>query len=64
MGWSFRRSINIGPFRINFSKSGISFSVGAAGLRAGVNAKGRKYSSVTIPGTGLRYQKIFKKKST
>ncbi len=57
MGWSFRRSINLGPFRINFSKSGISYSFGLAGFRTGVNAKGRKYSSVGIPGTGLRYQK-------
>lgn len=57
MGWSFRRSINLGPFRINFSKSGISYSFGLAGFRTGVNAKGRKYSSVSVPGTGLRYQK-------
>ena len=57
MGWSFRRSITLGPFRINFSKSGISYSFGAAGFRTGVNSKGRKYSSMSIPGTGLRYQK-------
>ena len=57
MGWSFRRSISLGPFRINFSKSGISYSFGLAGFRTGVNSKGRKYSSVSIPGTGLRYQK-------
>ncbi|MEX2287521.1 MAG: DUF4236 domain-containing protein [Planctomycetaceae bacterium] len=64
MGWVFRKSINIGPFRINFSKSGVSFSVGAAGLRAGINSRGRKYTSATVPGTGWRYQKTFKKKST
>ena len=57
MGWSFRRSISLGPFRINFSKSGISYSFGLAGFRTGVNSKGRKYSSMSIPGTGLRYQK-------
>lgn len=62
MGWSFRRSITLGPFRINFSKSGVSYSVGAAGFRTGVNAKGRRYSSFTVPGTGLRYQKYHKKK--
>jgi hypothetical protein len=61
MGWSFRRSINLGPLRINFSKSGISFSFGAGGFRTGVNAKGRRYSSVTIPGTGVRYHKYHKK---
>ncbi len=57
MGWSFRRSINLGPFRINFSKSGISYSFGMAGFRTGVNAKGRRYSSVSVPGTGVRYTK-------
>lgn len=57
MGWSFRRSINIGPFRINFSKSGISYSFGLAGFRTGVNSKGRRYSSMSVPGTGLRYNK-------
>ena len=62
MGWSFRRSITLGPFRINFSKSGISYSFGAAGFRTGVNARGRRYSSFTVPGTGFRYQKTHKKK--
>jgi hypothetical protein len=57
MGWSFRRSINLGPFRINISKSGISYSFGLAGFRTGVNAKGRKYTSMSVPGTGLRYEK-------
>lgn len=66
MGWSFRRSFSLGPFRINMSKSGISYSFGMAGFRTGVNSKGRKYSTVSIPGTGLRYQKTHssgKKKS-
>jgi hypothetical protein len=56
MGWSFRRSINLGPLRINFSKSGISWSIGWGGLRTGRNVSGKHYSSVSIPGTGIRYQ--------
>lgn len=55
MPWSFRRSINLGPFRLTFSKSGISYSFGMGGFRTGVNAKGRRYSSVNVPGTGVRY---------
>ena len=55
MGWSFRKSVGFGPFRFNISKSGIGYSVGTLGFRAGVNASGRKYKSVSIPGTGLRY---------
>jgi len=57
VGWSFRRSITLGPFRINFSKSGISYSFGMAGFRTGVNSQGRRYSSMSVPGTGLRYSK-------
>ena len=33
MGWRFRKSINLGGFRINFSKTGIGYSFGVAGLR-------------------------------
>ena len=63
MSWSFRKSINLGPFRINFSKSGISYSFGLFGFRTGVNAKGRQYKSFSIPGTGVRYQDTAKSKS-
>jgi hypothetical protein len=53
MGWGFRRSINFGPFRMNFSKSGIGYSVGVPGARIGKDAKGRKYSQLSIPHTGV-----------
>jgi len=33
MGLSFRKSKSFGPFRINFSKSGIGLSAGPKGLR-------------------------------
>ncbi|MCA9067623.1 MAG: DUF4236 domain-containing protein [Planctomycetaceae bacterium] len=59
---SFRKTINFGLFRINFSKSGISFSVGGKGFRFGVNSRGRRYTSIGIPGSGVRYHKTFKKK--
>ncbi len=55
MGWSYRKSVNVGPFRINVSKSGIGYSVGGRGFRCGVSSRGRRYTSVGIPGTGLRY---------
>ena len=53
MGWSFRRSINIGPLKVNLSKSGVGYSVGTRGFRIGKDAKGRAYSSLSIPGTGI-----------
>jgi hypothetical protein len=55
MGWSYRKSVNLGPFRINVSKSGVGYSVGTGGYRTGVRANGRRYSSFSIPGTGIRY---------
>src|SRR5260370_31409396 len=62
MGWSVRRSKKVGLFRINLSKSGIGLSAGIKGLRVGRDAKGRTYSSVSIPGTGL-YNKTYHSKS-
>jgi uncharacterized protein DUF4236 len=53
MGWNFRRSLNLGPLRVNSSKSGFGFSVGARGFRAGKDVKGRKYTQTSIPGTGI-----------
>lgn len=56
MGWSFRKSMSVGPFRINAGKSGVGFSVGAGPFRAGVSSTGRTYTSASVPGTGLRYE--------
>jgi len=60
MGWSFRKSFSFGPLRVNLSKSGVGFSFGMPGLRAGVSSRGRKYVSAGIPGTGVRYYKSTK----
>jgi hypothetical protein len=35
MCWSFRRGLNFGPLRVNLSKNGVGFSVGAKGFRIG-----------------------------
>ncbi len=55
MGLRFQKSVNLGAFRVNVSKSGVGFSVGRRGVRAGVSATGRKYTTVSLPGTGLSY---------
>jgi hypothetical protein len=55
MGWSYRKSLGAGPFRINLSRSGVGYSIGARGFRTGVDSRGRRYTSVSIPGTGLRH---------
>jgi hypothetical protein len=53
MGWNWRRSLRFGPLKINLSKSGVGYSVGLPGVRLGTDAKGRKYQSLNIPGTGI-----------
>ena len=52
MGWSFRKSVKIAPgIRVNFSKGGISTSIGGKGFT--YNTRGRVTAS--IPGTGIRF---------
>ena len=55
MGLRFRKSINIGPLRINLSKSGVGFSLGVKGFRVSRSAKGKMTATASIPGTGLSY---------
>lgn len=56
MGFRFRKSIDIlGLFRINFSKSGISFSYGVPGYRVTKMANGQTRKTVSIPGTGISH---------
>ena len=53
MGWRFRKSVKIAPgIRLNFSKSGISTSVGVKGARITFGPDGT-YVNTGIPGTGL-----------
>jgi hypothetical protein len=56
MGFYFRKSASFGPFRINMSKSGLGYSVGGRGFRTGVSARGRRYTSFSLPGTGMGYR--------
>jgi len=35
MGFIYRKSVNIGPFRVNLSKSGVGYSVGDRSFRLG-----------------------------
>jgi len=57
MGVRFHKSIRLLPFlHLNFSKSGISFSLGAPGAALNLGPKGAR-GSVGIPGTGLSYRK-------
>jgi hypothetical protein len=55
MGIRFRKSINIGPLRINLSKSGVGFSIGNSLFRFTKTAKGNTRKTFTIPETGISY---------
>lgn len=55
MGFRFRKSINLGGFRVNLSKTGIGYSFGVPGLRFTQMANGRTRRTFSIPGTGLSY---------
>lgn len=56
MGFSFRKSVKIGPVRLNASKSGLGVSVGVKGARIGVNSKGKVYGSAGANGLYYRTQ--------
>jgi hypothetical protein len=61
MGFRFRRSIRILPgIRLNLSKSGLGISAGPRGLKVGIEARGKKYFSAGIPGTGLSSRQYLK----
>jgi hypothetical protein len=54
MGWSYRKSFGSGPFRVNFSKSGITYSVGVKGARVNVGPRG---TYVNLSSHGITYRK-------
>lgn len=56
MGFSFRKSVKIGPVRVNVSKSGVGVSAGVKGARIGINSKGKVYGSVGAKGLVYRTQ--------
>jgi hypothetical protein len=56
VGFSYRKSARFGPFRVNLSKSGVGYSVGGSGFRTGVSARGRRYTTFSLPGSGIGYR--------
>lgn len=61
MGFRFRKSVNVGPFRLNASKSGLGWSVGVPGARYTKMANGRTRTTASIPGTGVSWVEESKK---
>ena len=61
MGFRYRKSVNIGPLRLNASKSGLGWSVGVPGARYTKMANGRNRVTASIPGTGVSWIEESKK---
>lgn len=61
MGFFFRRSANFGPFRWNFSKSGIGASIGVRGARVTMTPRGTTY--VTVGSHGFYYRETLSHRS-
>lgn len=61
MGFRFRKSAKVGPFRINFSKSGVGYSFGGKGFRVTKKAGGGMRTTASIPGSGISYVKDYGK---
>lgn len=55
MGFRYRKSVKIGPVRLNASKSGLGWSVGSKGVRYTKKAGGGSRTTISAPGTGLSW---------
>ena len=62
MGFRFRKSVNIGPVRLNASKSGFGWSIGVPGARYTKMANGRDRVTASLPGTGISWVEESKKR--
>lgn len=63
MGFRYRKSIKMGPLRINLSKSGIGYSVGVKGYRVTKKSNGGYRTTASIPGTGISHVKEYSARS-
>ena len=53
MGWQFRKSKSFGPFRLSFTRRGVSLSAGSPLARISVSNRGEVRETTRIPGTGI-----------
>jgi hypothetical protein len=57
----FQRRLKLLPgVHLNFSLSGLGVSVGGRGAHIGVTARGQRYTSMGLPGTGLSLREYHK----
>ncbi len=62
MGWRFRRTMKILPgVRLNFSRSGVSWTIGPRGLHLTLGGRTGPRTTVGVPGSGISYTKTWPK---
>jgi len=59
MGFFFRKSVRLGPMRLNLSKSGVGASVGVRGARLTASSRGSTY--ITLGTHGFYYRQAIAK---
>jgi len=57
MGFYYRKSVNLGPFQVNLSKSGLGYSVGGRGFRVAITSRGRKSGALCKPSSAIHHSK-------
>lgn len=56
MGFKFRKSVKIAPgVKLNLNKKSAGITIGGKGAHYTVNSKGKRTTSVGVPGTGVSY---------
>lgn len=61
MAFRFRKSVKIGPgIRLNFSKSGVSTSIGRRGATVNLSKRGTRVTA-GLPGTGISASKLYRR---
>jgi len=61
MGLRFQRRVKLVPgVHLNLSMSGVGVSVGSRGAHMSVTARGQRYTSVGLPGTGISWREYHK----
>ncbi|MEU7892917.1 DUF4236 domain-containing protein [Nonomuraea sp. NPDC049152] len=50
MGWHYRKSIKLGPFRIHLSRHGVGHSFGNRRFHVSTTPDGRRHLTLRLPG--------------
>ncbi len=52
MPFGFRKSLSFGPVRVTASRRGVSVGTGLGPLRVSKSSRGRRTTTLRVPGTG------------